>query len=225
MKWYYKSLILIGNIIFLFSCQSISTIVGIHQDVSHRFIFNADSTFQYFYMAGTSVDRYSSGKWKATNKNKIVLNSNIQSKILPLKIDIIPSENELNNFRVNLFIQGGNEKAYRAYPFVNANLFFNFTPDRGSYNFDTGSFINKISFKVSKEPMVIERLGAPKEYYLLETEKKDINLNKGDSVIINIEVADSLFSYKIFKNEIIKFNGNKMIFKDKTKASEFYLFP
>ena len=82
---------------------------------------------------------------------------------------------------------------------------------RGSYCIYPEKPFNTLYFKIEKQPKTLSH----SSYYSLRTEKVDIPVQFGELVKVNISVNDSLFSFRIFDNEIIKISGNKLIFKDK----------
>jgi hypothetical protein len=222
MKQVKKIFVMFGIIPIMFSCHSISDITGTYsmRNYSYEFVINADSTFHYSKRHGR---KYSSGTWKRQDKNTIVLESDIQSNIIPLKIEVTPSDNKDPVINVKLIVPGKDEKEYRATPqfALAGNYYFDlFLPDRGSHSYEDPSYYSnehELFFRVSKEPRRLEELGTlpPKEYYSLNTERKKVTLNDGDIVNVTITVPDSLFLYRVFNSEKIKVDGKTMIFRDK----------
>ena len=225
MKQINKLFAILGVILIMFSCHSASHITGTYskRNNPHKFVINADSTFNYFYIIAGDIDKYSSGKWRQIDKNTIGLNSDVQSNIIPLNVEIVPSDNKNSMINLKLIVPGKDEKEYRATPqyaiiedkWYISNSFF--TPDRGSHSYESTVSTNELFFKVSKEPRTVERMGPRpyKEYYVLETERKKITTNDGDIVNVTVTVPDSLFSYRIFNSEKIKVDGKKLMFMDK----------
>ena len=231
-------------IISLCSCKSTVNVVGTYLSLfrdnphkldiyrAHRFVINADSTFNYSYIVIGEIEKYSSGTWRQINSNTIILNSDIQSKIMPLDVDIIPSENKDATINVTLIIPEKDEKDYRCIPYFELmeNYYVeNFLPDRGSYSYKKTNYYSnnhELFFKVSKEPYGFIPGRGKREYYLLDTEHKKITTNDGDIVNITVSVPDSLFSYRVFNNTKIKFKGDKLFFRDaeeKNKMNKLYL--
>ena len=81
---------------------------------------------------------------------------------------------------------------------------------RGSYCIYPKKPFSSIFFEIEKRPKTVEY----RTFYRLKTEKVNIPVQFGDSLSINIVLNDSLFSYRIFDNEILKLKGKKLIFKD-----------
>ncbi|MDR0865330.1 MAG: hypothetical protein LBO74_10440 [Candidatus Symbiothrix sp.] len=208
-------------VFILYSCHTSSNIVGTYSTKmdSKTFVLNSDSTFRY----SCSEDLYSVGKWQQIDKHMIILNSDIRSSIVPLDIDIISTENEKDHvIKVKMITDGKSEKLYICEPYVEDFIFPSFWPDRGSYEFSTIT-IDQIYFKIHRDPMVIERLGPGREYNVLTTEHKKLNLTKGDEVNITVHITDSLFSYKVFSNTKLKVKRDKLIFRDKNKTNKLSL--
>ena len=204
--------------------QNTKPYYGLNLYAAHKFVFNADSTFNYSYIVIGDAEKYSSGTWKQIDKNTIVLNSNVQSNIIPLNVEIVPSDNKNPMINFKLIVPGKEEKEYRAtpqYAMIEDKLYVpNFDPDRGSYSYEITNYYSnnhELFFKVSKEPRIVERIGTRpyKEYYILETEHKKITTNDGDIINVTVIVPDSLFSYRVFNTEKIKVDGKNLIFKDK----------
>lgn len=230
-------------IIGLSSCKTSVDVAGVYISKNnlhgygmssiHKFIFSPDFTFNYFYIVIGDIEKKSSGTWKYMDKNTIVLNSNIQSNEVALSTEIVPSNNKNPMINVKLIVPGKDEKEYRCSPYIaiikDKYYVENFLPDRGNYSYEiTNHYSNnhEFFFKISKEPSEFIPGRGKIEYYLLETEHKKIALNNGDIVNISVTVPDSLFSYRIFNDETIKFNGNKLIFKDKednNKTSKLHI--
>ena len=211
---------MLGLLPFIFSCYTITNIADTYSSRNslHTIVLNTDSTFNYFYnIEELKVNKYSCGKWSWIHRNKILLNSNVQSNIIPLDIEVIKSNNKNTIINVDLSVPGKDEKDYRCVPYVALieDIWYEpnslFIPNRGKYSYNSSNPINELFFNVVKEPRLIEF--PSKEYYKLDTERKKITTNVGDIIHVKIEVPDSLFSYRLFDSEIIKIHGRKLIFK------------
>jgi hypothetical protein len=234
-------------IIGFFSCKTpVYNIIGTYLPISdnrtkhlkglkiytaNKFVLNADSTFNYSYIVIGNEEKYSSGTWRRIDKNAIVLNSYIQSNVIPLNIEVVNSNNKKPMINVKLIIPGKDEKEYRCTPYyaVIEGKWYEpntlFVPDRGSHSYEESNYYSnehELFFKVSKEPRQIEFVGPRlfKEYYVLETEHKKITTKDGDIVNVTVIVPDSLFSYRIFNNEKIKLRKNKLIFRDNERNNK-----
>jgi len=87
---------------------------------------------------------------------------------------------------------------------------------RGSYCIYPEKPFSSIYFELGKRPKTVEC----RTFYRLKTEKVNISTQLGDSLLINIALNDSLFSYRIFDNVILKINGKKLIFNDNEKNNK-----
>ena len=81
---------------------------------------------------------------------------------------------------------------------------------RGNYCLSFDKSIEDIYFEIEKRPEVLSR----RTYYRLKTEKVNIPMQSNESFVVNIALNDSIFSYRIFDNVILKINDKKLIFKD-----------
>jgi len=61
-------------------------------DTAHKFVINADSTFNYYYIVAGDTVKYCDGRWSRVDKNTIVLNSKITNNIIPIHIEKIDTE-------------------------------------------------------------------------------------------------------------------------------------
>jgi hypothetical protein len=102
----------------MLSCHSTYDITGTYSMLNnpHKFVINTDSTFNYFYTVMGDVEKYSFGTWKQIGKNRILLNSNIQSNIIPLDVHVVSSDNKNPMINLKLIIPGKDEKEYRCTP-------------------------------------------------------------------------------------------------------------
>lgn len=93
---------------------------------------------------------------------------------------------------------------------------------RGNYCLSLDELIEDIYFEIEKQPEILSH----RTYYRLKTEKVNISVQPNESFVVNIALNDSLFSYRIFDNEILKINDKKLIFKDSeenNKTNKLYL--
>jgi hypothetical protein len=93
---------------------------------------------------------------------------------------------------------------------------------RGSYCLSFNESVKSIYFEIEKRPEKLEY----RTYYRLKTECVNTLIQSGELLTIDILVNDSLFSYRIFDNEVLKINDKKLIFKDKeenNKTNKLYL--
>ena len=93
---------------------------------------------------------------------------------------------------------------------------------RGNYCLSLDEPIEDIYFEIEKQPKVLSR----RTYYRLKTEKVNIPMQFNGTFVVNIALNDSLFSYRIFDNVILKINDKELIFKDieeNDKTNRLYL--
>lgn len=93
---------------------------------------------------------------------------------------------------------------------------------RGSYCFLSTDPIDEIYFEIIKQPERIEK----RSFYKLRTININHPVQLGESLVIDIILNDSLFSYRIFDNTKIKFKGDRLIFEDSednNKKKDLYL--
>jgi hypothetical protein len=62
--------------------------------------------------------------------------------------------------------------------------------------------------------------GQPPTYYTLQTEEVNITMQPNETVVVNIALNDSLFSYRIFDNEVLKIKNKKLIFEDREENNK-----
>jgi len=94
---------------------------------------------------------------------------------------------------------------------------------KGNYCLSLDEPVESIYFEIEKQR---EMSVLARTYYRLKTEKVNVPIQLGDSLSINIALNDSLFSYRIFDNVILKINDKKLIFKDSeenNKTNKLYL--
>jgi len=94
---------------------------------------------------------------------------------------------------------------------------------KGNYCLSLDEPVESIYFEIEKQREM--SIGA-KTFYRLKTEEINIPMQPKESVTVNIALNDSLFSYRIFDNEILKINDKKLIFKDSeenNKTNKLYL--
>lgn len=85
---------------------------------------------------------------------------------------------------------------------------------RGNYCLLFAEPVDSICFEIKKDGRFKFRFRF-RTYYHLKTEKVNIPAQSDGAITINIALNDSLFSYRIFDNTVLKIKGKKLIFKDK----------
>jgi hypothetical protein len=78
----------------------------------------------------------------------------------------------------------------------------------GSYTIYSDTLINDIWFEIN-------RTFYTSTYFIeqpIRTEKRKLNSSLGDSIVVNININDDLFNYKVFTNETLNVKNNNIIF-------------
>jgi hypothetical protein len=207
-----KKIINIFWILFISSCATKPQINGKYfsKKSLHKFQIKPDSTFTYEYGL-ISLYQHSMGKWKLEGKN-IILNSWIKSTIMPIemvKIEQIAPQNNILSFELKT---KGNLKLeyYRCSVYLNDNIEYQKRCDSLS-NIFANFPINKIQVYFSRMPKEIRttlnHLAVGTSAYLPDTQM-------GQKIQMRININDSLFYYRAFKNDILKVRKNRIKFYD-----------
>jgi hypothetical protein len=240
LKKMLKLLYLSGVIISLFSCMTIDIIVGNWADKKNwiELNLNEDSTYVYYLSNRDQTRNYSEGKWTVNGK-KIIINSSIQNTIVPLEISYEKMKSNEKQICISSVLRVVNPYQYANYnetdyvcePFTNdttplrqqltAQEIFKcletntdiYHGRRGSYTLYSDTLIHNIRFIINR--------GFFTGFHVVEqpiyTEIKNLKCSLGDSIIINININDDLFNYKVFTNEILNVKNNNIIFYNDNK--------
>lgn len=222
-----KVLILVVSLMILTACNSNELLItGIYTsrkspDIITLFL---DSTFKYeqtLVPGSRFVERSSSGTWKLDrNSGHIILNSAIQDLETSIEADVIPARSTKSIVLVNLKVDSEPIENYICYPILNREIYQQ-NVERGAYSFKTDKQIDRISFQIVKQPKSVEVLGMKQPTYnTIKTKEVELSCNVGDSVLIDIQLSDSLFSYKLFNDEKLRYEKNRLFFlNQKLKVS------
>lgn len=170
------------------------------------FIFSNDSTFKYEYRQSCYTE--SSGTWKQLG-NALYLNSNIQDS---LTMSYSKEQNISDTTVLNVIINHPKSSDYICMPMVNADLKYFFDMPRGSYSIKVKEPIDSICFSVIKQPFELRGTGIYGCYEPIRTEQIKPNLSKGEKLTVTINIVDSLFGYRVFRNEKLEMKNGKIIF-------------
>ncbi|WP_342333094.1 hypothetical protein [Pedobacter sp. FW305-3-2-15-E-R2A2] len=202
MKIYF----VLGIGLLLSSCSVNREVVGKYasQKNPNIFEFNSDSTFKYEFRE-FHLYQYATGRWKKTSQNTLVLNSTVSSATIPVKISKL-DDVDLNRTKmtIDLRISDGMDLSnYKCKVFVNKTLFRITRCDSLKF-IEIKSGIQQLSFQFTKEPIVITSnlISLP-----LSTE---IISNPPSNFAVNLTFNDTLFSYRVFKDEVVKFRPNRI---------------
>lgn len=227
---------LFSIVVLIFTaCKSFR--LGEYQDnqSSAVIVLKNDSTFKYNSFRNNF--EHSSGVWERKD-NHIILNSFLQNKVptikilkyksitlkegIYLKININPSNKNDVDFFCEAFTNNGIllfDPMYSLKSSINQNKTFDIIQlskdiqsKNGSYSFTVNQHIDSIYFKLWKFPQNFNG-----KYFndSLQTERKKIAANLGDSIDVVIDLNDSLFGYKIFDNKGLKINNRLLFFENK----------
>ncbi len=179
----------------------------------HVFILSEDSTFKYEYHAMWYSE--SSGTWQK-RKNTIYLNSFEQRNKMPVEYTKIENNNKKAIINIKVNIADKPEKDYICFPYVNGKSVF-INPGKGSYSFDYEFPVDSISFLIAKRTFFLRGTGYKMSYDDIKTETIYPHLSVGESMDVTINLIDSLFGYKVFKDEKLEIKGGKIFFKEKNR--------
>jgi hypothetical protein len=212
-------------VVLLYGCSSSLLITGEYasRENSNRFSLNSDSTFTYDYKFGHAYE-YSLGSWKRVSKKKIVLNSGVKSTVIPLSVQesgkVEGTLNSANFLSINVSIPNTNREDYRCAIFINDNLFQERRCDSLS-SILINSSIHDIYFEIRKRPIVLKDLRLSVDPII--TNRFLPKSATGNKLQIGIAFSDSLFSYRIFNNEIFKMTKSGIRFYDPKESKWQYI--
>lgn len=215
MRMKYSCIAFFTLSILLDSCSNPMIINGIYGGTRtpHVFILSEDSTFKYEYHAMWYSE--SSGTWQK-RKNTIYLNSFEQRNKMPVEYTKIENNNKKAIINIKVNIADKPEKDYICFPYVNGKSVF-INPGKGSYSFDYEFPVDSISFLIAKRTFFLRGTGYKMSYDDIKTETIYPHLSVGESMDVTINLIDSLFGYKVFKDEKLEIKGGKIFFKEKNR--------
>jgi hypothetical protein len=186
--------------------------------IPHSFHLNADSTYDYRYKFELAY-LFSSGTWRKSGKNRIVLSSYTRSKVLPLKVQELPAggSEQDNLFSVSLNMPDADKKYYQCMVLVNDALYKKTSCDSFS-DVRVSIPVKSIFFKLSADPRMPARF-----LDTLSTEKLMPASSMGNKDKIDIVYNDSLFNYRVFNNEEVKVSGKGLKFYDLKRGRWQYI--
>jgi hypothetical protein len=244
-----KVIAIIYAAVLLCGCSTNIKVVGKYTSKSNPdfFQFNPDSTFYYKYNA-YHVNEHSSGRWAQFKRKKVVLNSSIQSRYVPLKItqgldvrniDLIlkfnfETESDLKNYKCAIFINDTLYSYKETGALVSTGLSTN--------DFEKEVNIADIYFRYTRcDSLLALRLNNPVHSLFLKIIKYDINSTylirkplqtekyvyslgiQHATLGLNISFADSLFNYRVFNNEVIKIKRKGLMFLNDNNNTWWYV--
>jgi len=201
--------------LWLAGCSSGQPIAGTYAAARnpHSFILRPDSTYSYRYQFGFA-SRHSSGTWRRTGSNSIVLNSYVSDRTLPLKVEEMPAGDGYtgNFFSVNTGITGAGKEHYRCMVFVNDTLYASAGVDTFTHvrvDFPVKNIFFKLSADESMPSIFLDTLSTEKFHPVNALGNKDR---------IDIGYTDSLFNYRVFHNEEVRLSKKGLTFYDRASS-------
>ncbi|MFT4073869.1 MAG: hypothetical protein QM654_18340, partial [Dysgonamonadaceae bacterium] len=113
-------------------------------------------------------------------------------------------------------------KDYICFPYVNGKSVLE-TPEKGSYSFETELPVDSIYFLIAKRPFILRGTGCFMSYDDVKTETIYPHLSAGESLETIVNIIDTLFGYKVFKDEELEIKNGKIIFVKGGKNNKLYL--
>jgi hypothetical protein len=184
----------------------------------YQFRLNQDSTFEYSYKFEFAY-QYSTGGWSKAGNRKIVLNSNIKSKVVPLREERLPGNDfeQANFFSVGVNIPNADKKYYQCMIFIDDVLYEKRSCDLLDTILVSGP-MKSIFFKLSADPRLPTRF-----LDTLSTEKFITQSSKSNRERLAIILDDSLFNYRVFKNDTLEVARKGLRFYDPEKCQWLYV--
>jgi hypothetical protein len=199
-------IIIISSSLILIGCSVKNNIVGKYMSKHNPnyFQLRKDSTFIYEYRA-LHLYQQSIGTWHNTNKSLVILNSEIKSTGIHLKVNATNGNSRDNTISLILNIRGGKSLAdYKCRIYVNDEIYDLKRCDSLS-SLAIKSPINSIYFMLIKAPRLVTStyIALP-----LTTDKYRPNAETGNRLEITADLNDDYFYYKAFNNDTLKIKGN-----------------
>jgi len=205
MKTY--KFIILGMAFMVFGCSVKKEVSGKYMSKNNpNFIqFRSDNTFIYEYRA-LHLYQQSIGKWQAIGNSLVVLNSDIKTTTIPIKVSSVQKGiNEKNIVSVDLNIQGNHPlEDYKCQICINDTNYCIKRCDSLS-SILIKSPIQSIYFKFVREPKSVITTAIPLP---LITEKYYPTVKSGNKLEIKIDFSDVYFYYKAFNNDTVKVTSN-----------------
>lgn len=186
------------------SCSSNKNLLGVYTAQSGHAILqlNADSSFLYQYKFQYEY-RYSTGVW-GLQDGKIVLNSRLASKELPLDIEAIRKESPAEKVSLIIFTDVSERyKAFYNYSIYVNGVFVSSIKEGVNYPFVASNARNLV-IKVSADERMPSRF-----FDTLVTAKYSIP-DRGNQFKAYVRNIDSFGNYQVFKNASFAIQKNKI---------------
>lgn len=226
MKIYSYYVLLILLLSFTHGCKNSQNMIiygSLNGNSPNSFIFYSDSTFKFESHDLSHAFEYSYGRWAKEGMDKIVLMSDIQDKILP--VSIRPEYNTISKSEITIDVRINGEcitEVYECIPIINGDTLSHLTLN--NCKLELNQKLKSLSFIIFKNPF--SSTGNKWSLHPLET-KKNVLTKQIDSgaYLADIKVVDSLFSYKIFTNQLLIKKGTNIYYKESGISNELQIIP
>ena len=204
MKHLFRTLVFM-MIVLIYSCASNSNVIGKYATRKYpdKFQFKKDSTFIYEY-GSFELYMYSTGNWKKTNNNTIILSSKIKNVSVPWKMYMKDNQSSgiESKLSINVKVIGKlNLNDYMCRIFINDNL----------YKMKSCDSLSGIALSLSDSTIRLQFIRRPSGQDATSMVAEPLNIPKfgikpevRKTVVIDATVIDSFFYYRPFKSEVIK---------------------
>jgi len=186
------------------SCTSVKNLAGTYNSnkVYTTIQLNEDSTFFYRYKFEFD-ERHSDGVWKKIGNNKVMLNSSMKNRLLPIVFETAAANNAGNErtLSVSIFHMPESEKTfYQCSFFINDKY----------YVTRSCNSLSRIALVLPVHNVYLGISGNEKMpgrfTDTLYTQKAFpvITSNNNTDLKLQVDFKDSLFNYRVIENEILK---------------------
>ncbi|MDR0938539.1 MAG: hypothetical protein LBN29_04140 [Mediterranea sp.] len=180
----------------------------------HELRFYPDSTFRYEYYGGCYKE--ATGYWRRDGK-QLCLRSLGQIDKVPI-IYQKHAGNSSDTSVINIAINMPDEEIgnYSSLPVLNLR-YATTLRSRGSFSFKYVKRVDSLALILEKVPFSGDGYGWKACFNKLRSETIYPDLSVGDTLSVQVNIIDSLFSYQVFKDKPIKIGHKSLVFKDGKK--------
>jgi hypothetical protein len=174
-----------------------------------RFTFYSDSTFNYQY-GGHSLYKYSSGTWKRTRNNHVLLQSSYADAnpiIDVIEFELTGEKSVKKVLRLESDIPNNEHSFYRYILRINDSFQITQRCDSSTFLLDI-PLINTIQCGVTCIAIMPAR-----QFDTLNTNTYRVKSPTVDSLEVNLSRVDSLFNYQVINNYESKLTNRVFIYK------------